>query len=68
MIGCGSTGIYFPPLMICLLFSAHRAQGEAEQEREVSEVTYPADEEGDNLNSYGRKKKKGIYSSARLVF
>lgn len=33
--------------------------GEAEQEREVSEdkVTYPLDEEGDNLNSYGEKRE-----------
>lgn len=37
--------------------------GEAEQEREVSEdkVTYPLDEEGDNLNSYGGKKER-IYA------
>lgn len=34
--------------------------GEAAREREVSEdkVTYPLDEEGDNLNSYGEGKKK----------
>lgn len=47
--------------MICLFFFRPLCAGEAEQEqeREVSEdkVTYPLDEEGDNLNSYGQKKR-----------
>lgn len=44
------------------IFSAHRVQARQNQNKrgEVSEdkVTYPLDEEGDNLNSYGQKKKK----------
>lgn len=48
---------------VCCFFlplSSPTGAGEAKQEREVSEdkVTYPLDEEGDNLNSYGTKKRK----------
>lgn len=41
--------------------------GEAEREREVSEdkVTYPLDEEGDNLNSYG-EKTENIFGAPRV--
>lgn len=44
--------------------SPHRAPGRQRGEREVSEdkVTYPLDEEGDNLNSYG-EKKENIFSA-----
>lgn len=51
--------------MICLFFpSPHRAPWRQRGEREVSEdkVTYPLDEEGDNLNSYG-EKKENIFSA-----
>lgn len=45
----------------------HRARG-GRREREVSKdkVTYPLDEEGDNLNSYGEGKKKELFSALRV--
>lgn len=52
------------------VFSVPRtgAPGRQSAEREVSKdkVTYPLDEEGDNLNSYGEeeKKKENIFSCA----
>lgn len=38
-----------------------RRGGRAEREVSKDKVTYPLDEEGDNLNSYGEEKKR-IYS------
>lgn len=60
MISCWSPELISPLMMFDLfIFFRPPCAGEAEQEREVSEdkVTYPLDEEGDNLNSYGEKKE-----------
>lgn len=64
-IRCWSAEL-IPPVndvLICLLFfflSTHRAPERQNKRGEVSEdkVTYPLDEEGDNLNSYGGRGGK----------
>lgn len=41
-----------------------RRGGRAEREVSKDKVTYPLDEEGDNLNSYGEEKREYIQCAA----